>query len=229
MASIMTTSFFEQMTKPTIYTGTPTLNQSIIAGEVANKALSITAASLSIVGTMIIIATFAMWPDLRTNSRRMIVFISIGDFLVASGNIIGEWYTGKNPEQSTACRLQAAIGIIAILPSFFWTVYLSLYFYLTIRKKISNESERRCMRLFHATAWGIPLMIAIVAYAFKGVGYSGDLGSSGWCWISRKQPWWKMVLWMVVAGKGWEILAYIAITVFYVLVKLHIRREVTLF
>ena len=31
---------------------------------------------------------------------------------------------------------------------------------------------------------------------------------------------------MCIAGKGWEILAYISITVFYVLVKLQIRREV---
>ncbi|KAL9983833.1 hypothetical protein ACROYT_G006071 [Oculina patagonica] len=154
----------------------------------------------------------------------MIVFISIGDFLVAGADIVGEWGVKQGP--GLGCRIQAAIGIIAILPSFSWTVYLSFYFYLTICRRISLESERMAMRFFHVTAWGIPLTIAVIAYALKGVGYSGDLGSSGWCWISTDQATWKMVSWMFFSGKGWEISAYIGITVFYVLVKLHIRRQV---
>ena len=223
----MEASSFKPTSTPVMYSSsTPTLNQTVIAGEVVNKVLSTTAASLSIVGTLIIISTFVMWPDLRTNSRKMIVFISIGDFLVACGNITGELLAERHPGRSSGCPIQATIGIIAVLSSFFWTVYLSLYFYLTLCRKISIESEKRIMKLFHVTAWGIPLAIAILAYVLHGVGYSGDLSSSGWCWITSDQAWWEMVLWMCIAGKGWEILAHIAITVFYVLVKLHIRREV---
>ena len=216
-------AYFEaSLTNSTVYGTTP--NQTEIACENVNKILSTTAASLSMVGTLIIFATFWMWPDLRTNSRRMIVFISVGDFLVAGTDTVGQW--GVKQGQGQGCRIQAAIGIIGILPSFFWTVYLSLYFYLTICRRISLESEKRFMTFFHVTAWGIPLTIAVIAYAVKGVGYSGDVGSSGWCWISNDQNWWKMVLWMCITGKGWEISAYIAITVFYVLVKLQIRKQV---
>lgn len=74
------------------------------------------------------------------------------------------------------------------------------------------------MALFHSTARGIPLTMAGFAYGLNGVGYSRDMVSSGWCWISTDQPWGKIVMWMLVAGKGWEI-SYIAISVFYVLVK----------
>lgn len=82
------------------------------------------------------------------------------------------------------------------------------------------------MWLFHVTAWGIPLVIALLGYELHAVGNPHDMVSSGWCWIKysptkRK----KMIIWMLIAGKGWEILAYIAISVFYVLVKLQIRRE----
>jgi len=84
------------------------------------------------------------------------------------------------------------------------------------------------MGLFHITAWGIPLIIAALAYGLNAVGYSRDMVSSGWCWISSDQPWGKMVLWLFFAGKGWEIIAYITITVFSTLVKLQIRREVRL-
>ena len=86
------------------------------------------------------------------------------------------------------------------------------------------ESERWIMTLFHATAWGIPCVITPIAFVLKGVGYSGNLVSSGWCFVSSDQTWQDMVVWMCIAGKGWEILAYIGITVFYLLVKLHIRR-----
>ena len=199
--------------------------QTEIAGEDLNKILSTTAASLSIVGTLITISTFVMWPDLRTNSRRMIVFISIGDLFVAISNVLGLYNTSST---DTMCELQATLNIAAVLPSFFWTVYLSFYLYLTICKKICTDLEARVMYLFHVTAWGIPLLIAATAYAAKAVGDSNDLVSSGWCWIKYRKTteWWMMVLWMCIAGKGWEILAYIAITVFYVLVKLQIRKEV---
>ena len=219
MASIQ-----EARTKLVISTTTQTVNQTLIADDTVNKVVSITAASLSIVGTMVIISTFVMWPDLRTTSRKIVVFISVGDFLVAASNI-----TGELNKSLSVCRIQAAIGIFAVLPSFFWTVYLSFYFYLTICRKIAVESENRFMMFFHITAWGIPLIIAVLAVILKGAGHSGDFVSSGWCWISDHQSCWKVVLWMFVAGKGWELLAYISITAFYVLVKLHIRREVGLF
>lgn len=199
--------------------------QKRIAEESLNKGLSTTAASLSILGSLTIFITFLMWPDLRTTSRRMIVFISIGDFFVASSNILGLY---MNSDEKM-CKIEATINIVAILSSFFWTVYLSLYFYLTICKTVSVKMEGLAMWVFHITAWGIPLVIAVIAYLDDAVGSSRDYVSSGWCWIKythQRRSWWKMVLWMCIAGKGWEILAYIAITVFYVLVKLQIRREV---
>ena len=193
-----------------------TVPQSQTAEATLNKILSTAAASLSMVGTLIIIATFVIWHDLKTNSRRIIVFISIGDFSVACLNTVGLY---NPPAENSLCEIQATLNVAAVLSSFFWTVYLSLYLYLTICRKISMASEKRVMMFFHITAWGLPLMIAIFAYFLNGVGYSRDMVSSGWCWVSTDQPWWKMLLWMCLTGKSWEIFAYLAISVFYVLVK----------
>ena len=218
--STIEVSFFE----PTTLTSTTgQSDQTTIARDDLNKVLSTTASSLSIVGTLIIIATFVIWSDLRTNSRIIIVCISIGDLFVAISNITGVY---TNTGDDDLCKIQATLNIAAILSSFFWTVYLSLFFYVTICNKISTQWETRLMWLFQVTGWSIPLALAAAAYGFKAVGNSDDLVSSGWCWIKYKQDWWKMVLWMCLAGKGWEILAYIAISVFYVLVKLQLRREV---
>ena len=186
-----------------------------------NKVLSTTAAGLSIIGALVIVITFVMWPDLRTNSRNIILFISIGDLFVAITNIVGVYR-----HSHITCEIEATLNIVAILSSFFWTVFLSVYFYVTICRKISLEMEARMMRFFHVTAWGIPLLLAAIALGDRAVGNSNDFVSSGWCWIKYRQDWWKMMLWMFLAGKGWEILAYVTICVFYVLVKLQIRREV---
>lgn len=199
--------------------------QEQIAEEPPNQIMFTAVASLSILGSFIIVSTFLLWPDLRTNARLMIVFISVCDFLVASFNILGINFEKKLDNE--ICKLQATVNIAAILSSFFWTVYLSLYFYLTICKKITVRTERVTMWLFHVTAWGIPLVIALVGYELNAVGNPHDMVSSGWCWIKyspTKRN--ETIIWMLIAGKGWEILAYIAISVFYVLVKVKIRREV---
>ena len=222
MDSFLEANFYDLANKPALLGNTP--NHSTIARGSLNMVLSTTAASLSLAGTLAILATFWMWPDLRTNSRRMIVYMSVGDFLVAGVNIVGLW--GIDPGPGVGCQIQAAVGVIAVLPSFFWTIYLSLYFYLIICRRISMEWEKRVLRFFHVTAWGIPLTIAVIAFELKGVGYSGNVSSSGWCWISNDQAWWKMVLWMCITGKAWEIMVCVSIPILYVLVKTHIRRQV---
>ena len=35
-----------------------------------------------------------------------------------------------------------------------------------------------------------------------------------------------MCIWAAITGEGWAIMTYITMTVFYVLIKQHIRREV---
>ena len=192
-----------------------------------NKILCTTAASLSIVGTLFIIGTFLKWPDLRSNSRKIIVFISIGDLFVAMSNAVG-LYTET---RALVCKIQAALNIAALLSSFFWTVYLSFYIYMTVCRKITLQSEKRIMLFFLLTAWGIPLTIAATAYGVRAVGNSKNVMSSGWCWIKyslndETWPWQKMLFWMCMTGKGCEILSYIAICVCYFLVKCQIRREV---
>ncbi|CAH3195451.1 unnamed protein product [Porites evermanni] len=199
--------------------------QTEIAESDLNKIFTTTAASLSLTGTLVIFITFIMWPDLRTNSRKMIVFISIGDFFVALFNIIGIY---NPPVDNSMCKIQPVVTNVAVLSSFLWTLNLSFYFYLTICRKISVEYERRIMQLLHLVGWVIPILIAFIAFTAGAYGFSKNVGTSGWCWISGNQEWWKVVMWMFITGKGWEIISYICIIYFYLLVILQIRREVRL-
>ncbi|KAL4673161.1 hypothetical protein H8959_017095 [Pygathrix nigripes] len=55
--------------------------------------------------------------------------------------------------------------------------------------------------------WGVPLVITVAAVVLKKIGYDASDVSVGWCWIDleAKDP----VLWMLLTGKLWEMLAYI--------------------
>ena len=49
-----------------------------------------------------------------------------------------------------------------------------------------------------------------------------NAGATGpWCWINTNNADRKVILWQVLAGKGWEILCYIVTVALYILVKCH--------
>ena len=52
------------------------------------KTLSAVTASLSLMGSFTIFLTFWMSPDLRTTARRMIMFITVADFLFVCTTIV---------------------------------------------------------------------------------------------------------------------------------------------
>ncbi|XP_040118765.1 LOW QUALITY PROTEIN: G-protein coupled receptor 157 [Oryx dammah] len=76
-----------------------------------------------------------------------------------------------------------------------------------------------CSLLF---SWGVPLAITVAAVALKKIGYDASDVSVGWCWISLEAE--DRVLWMLLTGKLWELLAYLTLPVLYLLIRNHIHR-----
>lgn len=73
-------------------------------------------------------------------------------------------------------------------------------------------------------SWGVPLAITVAAVALKKIGYDASDVSVGWCWINLEAE--DRVLWMLLTGKLWELLAYVTLPVLYLLIRKHIRRAV---
>lgn len=61
--------------------------------------------------------------------------------------------------------------------------------------------------------------------ALKKIGYDASNVSVGWCWVNLDAE--DRVLWMLLTGKVWEILAYVTLPVLYILIKRHINRAVS--
>ena len=104
---------------------------------------------------------------------------------------------------------------------------MALYLYITVCKKKSRLAER-LMSLFHLCGWGIPIVIVSIAVSTKKLGNNGDKVTSGWCWVNNELHWKDQVLWMLLAGKLWEIMAYFVIAVLYTLLKKNMTKEVTI-
>lgn len=70
----------------------------------------------------------------------------------------------------------------------------------------------------------MPLAITVAAVALKKIGYDASDVSVGWCWIDLEAE--DRVLWMLLTGKLWEMLAYVTLPVLYLLIRKHISRAV---
>lgn len=64
----------------------------------------------------------------------------------------------------------------------------------------------------------------MAAVILKKIGYDASDVSVGWCWIDLEAE--DRVLWMLLTGKLWEMLAYVALPVLYLLIRKHISRAV---
>uniref|UniRef100_A0A4W5Q7G7 G protein-coupled receptor 157 n=1 Tax=Hucho hucho TaxID=62062 RepID=A0A4W5Q7G7_9TELE len=192
-------------------------NQTVVY--ISEQIVILISCALSFLGSLLIICTYIIWPDLRTTPRTLLVFLSVADFLSAGSYAYGVWSVFES--NSVDCVVQGAISTFANTSSFFWTVSIAIYLYILIVK--SNQSVADSFVLcFHVISWGIPLGITVAALALGRIGYDASEVSVGWCWVRIQAP--DHVLWMLLTGKIWEFLAYLTLPVLYILIKKHIHR-----
>ncbi|KAK9515968.1 hypothetical protein VZT92_026564 [Zoarces viviparus] len=173
--------------------------------------------ALSFVGSSLIILTYIMWADLRTTPRRLLVYLSVSDWLSAVSYAFGVWRVFHT--DSVDCVAQGAISTFANTSSFFWTVAIAVYLYVVI-VRASQRAADSLVWFFHIVSWGVPLAITVAAVCLNKIGYDASEVSVGWCWVSIHAP--DRVLWMLLTGKIWEFLAYLTLPVLYILIKRHI-------
>ncbi|XP_035512737.1 G-protein coupled receptor 157 [Morone saxatilis] len=174
--------------------------------------------ALSFLGSTLIILTYFIWPDLRTTPRRLLVYLSVSDWMSAVSYGFGVWRVFGT--DSLECVVQGAISTFANTSSFFWTVAIAVYLYIFIVRSSQRVADSLVL-FFHIISWGIPLAITTAAVSLNKIGYDASEVSVGWCWVSIHAP--DRVLWMLLTGKIWEFLAYLTLPVLYILIKRHIH------
>ena len=199
--------------------------------------VSIVSSALSCIGSLLIVYIYARWRDLRTGSRSIITFLAIADFFTAFGYVVGssnylvhlkndtDPASNECPFFTDICQLQSYVTTWSSLSSFFWTFALAFYLYITIvRNRIYLAN--RLIPLFHVVAWALPITVCLPLLVTGYLGFA-PFAASTWCFIYDQHSLTpgKIIL-ILVAGKFWEILTYVAVVILYVAIKYHIWKEV---
>lgn len=198
-------------------------NNQFAANTTTNLALAGMTAILSMLGTTIIVLTYLLWKEIQSPSRRILVYISVADFFLAFGNLVGVLTRSR-----TVCLVQSIVVTFSSLSSFVWTVFMAVYLYYSCsERKFISRGFLFC--IFHVIGWGLPFIITCIASYEAKLGYNADIVTSGWCWVSVRLSWKQQVEWMLATGKFWELLSYVIISVLYFLVNRSLRRKVSHF
>jgi len=179
--------------------------------------------TLSMVGSLFIIVSFALFKDFQNSqSRRLLVLLSFCDFMTAVAYLVrlGPMTPEDEAQPSTAtiCHLQSALNIYANMASFFWTDFISLFVLLS--RKYGMKQASRAIPFFHIISWGVPLISVSVVGGFGAWGYDNGAATADWCWIDGDRSFY----WHIIAGKGVEWMSYFFVTIIYICVFIDLRK-----
>ncbi|KAM6981488.1 G-protein coupled receptor 157 isoform 2-T2 [Tautogolabrus adspersus] len=191
-------------------------NQTVI--HLSEQIVVLFSCALSFLGSTLIILTYILFKDLRTTPRKLLVYLSVSDWLSAVSYAFGVWRVFHT--DSLDCIVQGAISTFANTSSFFWTVAIAVYLYVFIVRSSQRVADSLVLS-FHLISWGVPLAITVAALSLSKIGYDASEVSVGWCWVKIYAS--DRVLWMLLTGKIWEFLAYLTLPVLYILIKRHIH------
>ncbi|XP_064446039.1 solute carrier family 2, facilitated glucose transporter member 5 isoform X4 [Mirounga angustirostris] len=116
----------------------------------SERAVVLLSCALSALGSGLLVATHALWPDLRSPARRLLLFLSLADLLSAASYFYGVLQDFAGP--SWDCVLQGALSTFANTSSFFWTVAIALYLYLSIVRAARQPRTGRLLWAFHVVS-----------------------------------------------------------------------------
>lgn len=164
---------------------------------------------------------------MRSTSRRILVYISIADSIVAASYIFGA-YLPQNTN-SGACTAQSYLSTTACLWSYLWTLFMAIFLYTTIAMQ-KPSTALKMFWMYHGIGWGVPVFVVSLALFEGKLGNDRDIYSSAWCWIKvegsgKSAGHHDYIIWMLVTGKAWEMLVFVLILIFYGLLKWHLREE----
>lgn len=201
--------------------------------------LTMVSSCFSMIGSILIIATFIIWRDIRTVARAIVVFLAIADFFTAAGYLFGSLVSYFNERghysyhwYKVLCETQSFITTAFPISSFLWTSHLAIYLYVAIVH--SNPTlAKKLLVIFHITGWGIPLAICLPALLTGHLGISNDESSVNWCFVSfnpdnrteLKQQLVEYYSFELLCGKFWEITTYFVAFILYIAVKVVLKRR----
>lgn len=182
--------------------------------------------SLSMFGAGFIIASYLLFPKIRTKAREILVHISLMDFLTAAFNLFGIVLTKTaygHRSFSWLCQLQAALSMYGTETSVLWTIGMAVYIYA--RVLYEDSRPLRCITWgLYLFCYGLPAILTVWFSLSNKLGYD-RLGGSGWCSLIVQDQRGYLPFNLVFGNDVWIYLTIILVPVILVGLHFHLRRE----
>ena len=138
--------------------------------------LSFLSCCLSIIGAVVIFATYCLVNVAKNQTRRFLVYLTIADLMTAVGNLIGvvryalreetEYILERKEMKynctttNSVCFVQSAVTTFSTLASFFWTSIIMIHILMTLitQQEWSKLANRV---IYHIVSWGVPCKLTI--------------------------------------------------------------------
>ena len=201
-------------------------NMSMDSGPgAAEKYVIFSVCILSALGSLLIIISWILFKSIRSQSRHILVCLSVADLGVAISNGTGLF----GSHILDLCRWQAAAATFFGASCLLWTIALAFYLYAAVVLQWQVIKNRSVMVAFYIVCWGIPLTVTCTLIGMRLLG--GDPGSDTdwqgwWCVLKSGIGRVKSTVFIFLASELWAFLAYIAVPILYFMTRKHIQREV---
>ncbi|KAJ8297494.1 hypothetical protein KUTeg_024025, partial [Tegillarca granosa] len=186
--------------------------------------------SLSMLGAFIIFFSFCILDRKHLNQTRwLLLWLTIADFMNCTGIVLGLvryilTYSGQVEAESdclnsnSLCVIQSFITTFSSMSSFFWTVYIGIHLSVSVVKQGEFATKRSIQIVGHLICW---VGITIAAKIENVLGETFSASSGPWCWIRDCLEFPLPIIWMTIAGKGWEIIMIWGTTRFVLTIVRH--------
>ncbi|KAI3548635.1 hypothetical protein CMEL01_07130 [Colletotrichum melonis] len=129
-------------------------------------------------------ASYWIFPNLRSFRHRLIIGLAISDFLMAfnficsttmnlSGRLIDD------PEQTDFCKLNGFMAQVFVIQTDYWVLNIAIctFFILTGQRKRASWVQNH-----EVVIWGLPWFFSVL-WASVGLGLNGYHSIGAWCWF----------------------------------------------
>lgn len=130
--------------------------------------------AVSVVGALLTIATFTLFPRIRTYPIKLIIYLCV-TIVVGHTVFAISPYVAKTP----VCSVAGGVIHYFLLANFLWCGCIAFNFYQMIVKR--NSGTRKLEKFYHLVGWGVPCVGVIVTAAFQQYGLT--LPVNGACYI----------------------------------------------
>lgn len=166
---------------------------------------------LSMIGALITIVSYALWLDIRTKSRKLLLHLAAADLLSAGSLLYG--LTEFFQKNSINCKVQSFLTTTANIAQLTIYIMISVYVFTAV---CSREKHNELIRKYAAyICWIVSIVVVSIGAVRDALGYDGTLIKFGWCWISEESTY--ANVWRIITSTGLECFSYIFVPLFYFL------------